>query len=211
MDFYYHPVSAPCRSCQLTAKALGLKLNLKFLDLMKGEQNNPEFLAINPEHCVPTLVDGDFKLWESRAICAYLVNQYGKDDSLYPKDPKTRAVVDRMLYFDMGTLYKRFGEYVYPTVFHGAPVDKKKLEPIMEALGWLNGYLEGGDYLAGASPTIADFAVVATVATFVASGIDISGQPKVVAWYARCKANFAGSDENEEGAQQFGGWVKAKM
>ena len=48
----------------------------------------------------------------SRAICAYLVNQHGKDDSLYPKDPAKRAVVDRMLYFDMGNLYNEFGKYM---------------------------------------------------------------------------------------------------
>ena len=40
------------------------------------------------------------------------MNKYGKDDSLYSKDAKTRALVDRMLYFDMGTLYDRFGKYV---------------------------------------------------------------------------------------------------
>jgi glutathione S-transferase len=40
----------------------------------------------------------------------YLVEQYGKDDSLYPKDPKKRAVVNQRLYFDMGTLYQRFGD-----------------------------------------------------------------------------------------------------
>ena len=47
----------------------------------------------------------------SRAILSYLVNKYGKDDNLYPKDPQKRALVDRMLYFDIGTLYKAMVDY----------------------------------------------------------------------------------------------------
>ena len=48
----------------------------------------------------------------SRAIMAYLVNQYCKEDSnLYPKDPQKRAIVDRMLHFDIGTLYKSMVDY----------------------------------------------------------------------------------------------------
>ena len=48
----------------------------------------------------------------SRAILTYLVQKYAEDDCLYPKDPQIRATVDRMLYFDMGTLYDRFSKYV---------------------------------------------------------------------------------------------------
>ena len=44
----------------------------------------------------------------SRAIMCYLANQYGEDESIYPKDPKKRAVVDQRLNFDIGTLYLRF-------------------------------------------------------------------------------------------------------
>ena len=58
------PLSAPCRSGMLTAKAVGVDLNMKSIDLFAGDQNKPEFVAINPQHCVPTLVDGDFTLWE---------------------------------------------------------------------------------------------------------------------------------------------------
>lgn len=67
-------------------------------------------LQLNPQHTIPTIDDNGFSLWESRAIMTYFVNQYGKDDTLYPKDPKKRALVDQRLYFDIGTLYARFGD-----------------------------------------------------------------------------------------------------
>ncbi|GBP40297.1 Glutathione S-transferase 1, isoform C [Eumeta japonica] len=66
---------------------------------------------MNPQHTVPTMVDGDFTLWESRAISRYLVNEYGKDSSLYPEDPKVRAMVDQRMDFDLGILYPRFRDY----------------------------------------------------------------------------------------------------
>jgi len=212
-DFYYMPLSAPCRSGMLTAKAVGVDLNMKKLDLFAGEQNKPEFLAINPQHCVPTLVDGDFTLWESRPICSYLASQYGKDDSLYPSDVKTRATIDRLMYFDMGTLYFRFGEYVYPVMFRGEDkADPEKLEKLHEALGWLNGFLEGHDYAVGNNITVADHTLVATVSTFEASGIDLSKHANVAAWLSRCKTKMPGySEVNEPGAQDFGKKAKAKL
>ena len=48
----------------------------------------------------------------------YLVNAYGKDDKLYPKDVKTRAVVDQRLYFDMGAFYHHFGQCVVRKIIH---------------------------------------------------------------------------------------------
>ncbi|KMQ84643.1 glutathione s-transferase, partial [Lasius niger] len=103
IDLYQLPASAPCRAVRLTAAAVGVDLNLKPLDLTAGEHLKPEFLKMNPQHTIPTLDDNGFYLWESRAIMTYLANRYGKDDSLYPKDPKKRAVVDQRLYFDLGT------------------------------------------------------------------------------------------------------------
>ncbi|WP_323677962.1 glutathione S-transferase N-terminal domain-containing protein, partial [Halorubellus sp. PRR65] len=68
IDFYYAPGSSPCRAVLLTAKAIGVDLNLKLMDLMKGEHLSPEFLKINPQHTIPTLVDNGLALSESRAI-----------------------------------------------------------------------------------------------------------------------------------------------
>lgn len=61
--------------------------------------------------CLLLLICFSFSLLYSRAILGYLVNKYGKDDQIYPKDPAKRAIVDRMLYFDIGTLYKSMVDY----------------------------------------------------------------------------------------------------
>jgi glutathione S-transferase len=46
---------------------------------------------LNPQHAVPTLVDGDLVLTESRAVAVYVAEAYGKGTTLYPDDPKIRA------------------------------------------------------------------------------------------------------------------------
>ena len=124
IDVHGMPASAPCRIVNMTAECLGVEYNFKLLDLMAGDHMKPEFLAINPMHNIPTMVDGDFVMNESRAIAAYLVNKYGKDDQLYPKDADVRARVDQKLYFDMGVFYKvtsictlTFGESFDPLRF----------------------------------------------------------------------------------------------
>lgn len=49
----------------------------------------------------------------SRAIMAYLVDQYGQDETLYPRNPETRALINQRLYFDLGNIYASvFGYYV---------------------------------------------------------------------------------------------------
>lgn len=210
MDFYYMLLSAPCRGPMLTAEACGIKLNLKPLDLMKGEQMAPEFLAINPHHCVPTLVDGDFNLWESRAISAYFANKSGID-SLYPRDARKRALVDRLLYFDMGSVYGSYMKWAYPTAFENKAPEAKKLEELHTALGHLEAYIGNNKYTTGDSITIADHALAASVETFKATGVDFSKYPKMVSWLKRCQENMPGYDKNLEGATHFGGFIKGAL
>lgn len=109
VDLYYLSLSPPCRAVMMTAYMAGVDVNLKVVNMLAGDHLKPEFLKINPLHQVPVLVDGDFILNESRAISAYLVNQYGqKVRHLYPDDPQTRAAVDELLYFDQSVLFINF-------------------------------------------------------------------------------------------------------
>lgn len=80
---------------------------MKIVNLLEKEQLRPDFVKINPQHCVPTLVDDSFVLWESRAIAQYLVESKAAGSSLYPADVKERARINQRLYFDLGTLYAR--------------------------------------------------------------------------------------------------------
>jgi len=99
IDVYLASASGPCRAVLMTAKYLGIDVNQKVVNLMAGDQLKPEYIKMNPQHCVPTIDDGGFYLWESRAIQTYLVNKYAPDSPIYPKDPQARAIVDRMLFF----------------------------------------------------------------------------------------------------------------
>lgn len=78
------------------------------MDLFKKEQLNDDFVKINPQHTVPTLVDDGFVLIESRAIAVYLIEKnFPSGHSLYPNDAKERALINQRLQFDCGTLYPR--------------------------------------------------------------------------------------------------------
>uniref|UniRef100_A0A6P7FW11 Glutathione S-transferase 1-like n=1 Tax=Diabrotica virgifera virgifera TaxID=50390 RepID=A0A6P7FW11_DIAVI len=204
IDCYYVPGGAPSRNVLLAAKACGVELNLKYMDLMSGEQMSPEFLKLNPLHTVPTINDNGFVLFESRAIMTYLADQYGKDDNLYPKDPKKRAIVDQRLYFDMSTMYGRLADYYYPVIFGGASYDPEKLEKIKEAFSFLDQLIDNNDFAAGSNLTLADLALASSVSTYELLGFDFSSYKNVVRWFEKAKATIPGYEEaNAEPLQQF--------
>jgi len=140
----------------MVAKELNVELDIKVIDLLAKEQMEPWFLKINPDHCVPTLVDGDFVIWESRAIVRYLCNSYGSGSKLYPVDPKKRALVDKELDRDLGFNHKNIRAFVFPQLFAGAPPgDDKDVLAVFKKLEEET-HIKDGKNLCGDDMTIAD-------------------------------------------------------
>lgn len=203
-------MSAPCRSVLMTAAALKLHLNKKIVNLFAKEQLTPEYLKINPQHTIPTLVDNGFNLWESRAICVYLVEKYGKDDSLYPKDVKTRAVINQRFYFDMGSLFKQFGQY-YFAGFFGKPQNPEDLEKFEESMKVFNKFLEPTGFAAGTKNlTLADIVLFASVSCFEVVSVDFSPYPNVQKWLKLMKETCPGRDENAKGIEELKAVINGK-
>ncbi|XP_053680583.1 glutathione S-transferase 1-like [Anopheles nili] len=211
MELFYHPASPYCRSVMMVAKALNLQVKERPIDLSKDEQLHPSFVAINPFHCVPTLVDNDLTLWESRAILVYLVDKYGRTNSrLYPKDPKTRAIINQRLFFDHQTLAARLEDYYYKMYFEGAPPGGAKLEQLEEALSLLNGFLIANAYAAGPNLTLADYCLVVTVASLEVLQHDLGKYPAVVAWLEACKGLITDYQAiNEDGVRMYREYFEA--
>src|SRR6202051_1879213 len=69
-----------------------------------GRNGEPDYLAMNPNGRVPTLVEGDFVLWESNSIMRYLCMAHRPDSPIYPRETKRRAAVDRWLDWTLSTV-----------------------------------------------------------------------------------------------------------
>ncbi|ROT82553.1 glutathione S-transferase [Penaeus vannamei] len=143
----------------------------------------------------------------TRSICSYLASRYSKDDSLYPQDPKVRARIDALLYFDMGTLWPRFRNTI------SASPTQESLDQFHEALGWLDGFLGRGRFAAGTDHvTVADHVLVANVASFEAAGRLPGTRQKVGAWLERCRKEMPGYEEaNGRGARALAERLRARL
>jgi glutathione S-transferase len=69
-----------------------------------GRNTEPDYLAMNPNGRVPTLVEGDFVLWESNSVMRYLAMAHRPETPLYPRTPKIRAGIDRWLDWTLSTV-----------------------------------------------------------------------------------------------------------
>ena len=98
-DFYHGHGSPYSWRVWLALEHKAIPYELKVLSFASGDTRKPEFVALNPRHQVPTIVDDGFALWESLAILEYLEERFPSTDatrSLFPGDARTRARIRRL-------------------------------------------------------------------------------------------------------------------
>ncbi len=192
MKLYHNPLSPNVRRVRLTAAVLGLELEEKKLDFAKGEHKNPEYLALNPNGAVPTLVDGDFVLTESRAIMQYLASKK-PESGLLPRDEAARADVTRWQFWDAAHFSPQLGalgfeKVIKPMMGLGDPDNAK----VQEALGnfrrfaaVLDKRLAGKQFIVGNALTIADLTVASSLMYSKQADAPVAEFPNVQAWFSR--------------------------
>lgn len=97
LDFYHGHGSPYSWRVWLALELKQVPYDLKVLSFQAQDTRKPEFVALNPRHHVPTIVDDGFALWESTVILEYLDERFSSGVKLYPGDVKSRARVRRLV------------------------------------------------------------------------------------------------------------------
>lgn len=177
------------RKISIALEELGLDYTVRAVDITRGEQLAPDFLALNPNHKIPVIVDDDgpdgapITLIESGAILIYLAEKTGR---LLPTEPRARIEVIQWLMMQMGSVgpmlgqahhFRRFAPEVIPYAVERYSKEAARL------YGVLDTRLSGRDWLAGSDYSIADIATWPWIARHEWQGIDLAAYPAVKRWF----------------------------
>ncbi|OGP83559.1 MAG: hypothetical protein A2Y95_12875 [Deltaproteobacteria bacterium RBG_13_65_10] len=164
MKLYHHPMSTYSRKVRLALIEKGVPFERVLIDLVKGEQKKPEYLALNPNGKVPTLVDGGFAIFESTAICEYIEEKH-PSPSILPGDAQARARARMWNQYADTQIAPPFSK-IFDELFFKKPGtgDMAKVEAgkqgVQEQIRILDKHLAGKQYLAGDAFTLADIAMI---------------------------------------------------
>ena len=176
------------RKATVMLEECGLKYNLHPIDISKGDQFIPEYVAINPNSKIPAMIDHDgpngrpYTIIESGAMLMYLAEKTG---AFMPQEMAARYEVIQWLMFQMGGVGPIFGQ-----VHHFKRAAKEQvpyainryMTECLRLYGVLNARLDGRDYLAG-DISIADFATLPWVFRHTWQEVDLNDFPNVKRWY----------------------------
>lgn len=207
LKLYEYPESGNSYKVRLLLAFLELPYESIQVDLMKDEQHQAPYLAVNPRGEVPTLVDGDLVLCDSMAILVYVAAKY--DQRWFASAPADMAAIAEWLAF--AASWVQYGVFTARAlVSFGIPANglppgfPASLEEARvrggKSLTILNQHLTRRDWLACGKPTIADIANFPYIALAPMGDISLAPYPAVLAWIARFKqlpgfVSIAGLDD----------------
>lgn len=199
ITLYHFERSGNAREVRLVLHEKGLEFDEVIIDVRKGENRTPEFLALNPFGTVPVLVDDDLVLYESRVINEYLEERY-PHPPLMPSEPAARAEVRKWAHWGSVNMSKHLAPVLLEMLLKPEPAwDRAMIDGNKEALlgvvRTIDGRLEGRDFLCG-DYSLADVALTPHLAA--AGRIQFRAPAELErfhAWMSRLRArpNFKAS------------------
>lgn len=169
IDFYHGHGSPYSWRVWLALEYLKVPYEVKVLSFADKDTAKPEFIAINPRHQVPTIVDDDFTLWESIPILEYLDERYGVEGAtrLYPGTDAERARIRRLVKEMEGYLRgKGVGPVAEEYFSEGRTPDPGAISRARDVIASELRYFEKelkGKFLSGDTPCAADFVLAVEV------------------------------------------------
>lgn len=169
---------------ELLLRMLDLPFSKVEIDLRKGEQKKPDFLAMNPFGLVPVIDDNGTVIWDSAAIMVYLASKYD-DGHFLPTDPLGSAEVQRWLAVAAGPIANGPSSARRQLLFN-RPDDLERAQTIARNLfDVMDQFLATHRYLAVDRLTIADLAAYSYIAHAPEGGIDLIPYSNLRAWLIR--------------------------
>jgi glutathione S-transferase len=191
LRLYDFPMSPRARKVRIVLAEKGLPYEKVTVDITKGEQKNPEFLAVNPYGKVPALQDDGLSIYESTIIMEYLNDRY-PNPPLLPVDPGQRARARVLMHYADNPYDGGFAALVGEVFFK--PKGQADQAIVTQAKQNLHACFErlerelgGNEYLLGTF-TLADIGYAAWAPLFGPLQVEVSNQcPRVSAWLNRLK------------------------
>ena len=193
LTLHEYALSGNCYKIRLTAAFLGIPLERRAYDILKGETRTPGFLAgVNANGRIPVLQIGNRFLPESNAACFYLADGSG----LVPTDAFDRADMLRWMFWEQYNHEPNVATLRFWVAFLGEDqltAQQREQLPARRAAGeaalrLMDEHLDGRAFFVGDAPSLADIALYAYTHVAEEGGFRLSGYPSVQAWLARIAA-----------------------
>ena len=188
----YGSLNSSAGRCLWLLEELGVEYEQVALDFKAGEHKNPEYLKINPNGKVPTLVHDDFVLWETLAINRYLAKTFAPN--LLGQNLADSALIDQWSLWSVLHLYLPFSVAMYFAWFkigEAESVEKAKTIDAPPLLKILDDYLAGKEFMVGGQFSVADINVASIVNLGARLEFDLSGFSNITSWLTKMREREA--------------------